>query len=96
VDSNPQIRQVVIDASAISHVDASAVQGIIELIKTLKDREIRFLIAEVVGPVRDSMFKTRLMEEIGFENIYLTLNDALESEGKLANRRKARAVQHND
>ncbi len=96
VDSNPQIRQVVIDASAISHVDASAVQGIIELIKTLKDREIRFLITEVVGPVRDSMFKTRLMEEIGFENIYLTLNDALESEGKLANRRKARAVQHND
>jgi len=96
VDSNPQIRQVVIDASAISHVDASAVQGIIELIKTLKDREIIFLIAEVVGPVRDSMFKTRLMEEIGFENIYLTLNDALESEGKLANRRKARAVQHND
>jgi len=96
IDSSPQINQVIIDASAISHVDATAVQGIIDLIKALKDREIRFFIAEVVGPVRDSMFKTRLMEAIGFENIYLTLNDALESESKLAHRRRARAVQHND
>lgn len=96
VEGNPQIKQVIIDASAISHVDASAVQGIIELIRTLNEHKIQFLIAEVVGPVRDSMFKTRLMEEIGFENIYLTLNDALESEGRLAHRRRARAVQHND
>ncbi len=96
IDGNPQIKQVVIDASAISHVDATAVQGIIDLIKALKDRDIRFLIAEVVGPVRDSMFKTRLMEEIGFENIYLTLDDALEPEGRSTSRRRTRAVQHND
>ena len=96
VEGNPQIKQVIIDASAISDVDATAVQGIIELIETLKERNISFLIAEVVGPVRDSMFKTRLMEEIGFENIYLTLNDALESEGRMVHRRRARAVQHNE
>ncbi len=95
IDRDFRIREVVIDASAISYVDASAIQGIIDLIEVLRTRGVRFLIAEVVGPVRDAMFKTRLMDEIGIENIYLTLNDALESEGLIAKRRRARAVQHN-
>ncbi|MEQ8240089.1 MAG: SulP family inorganic anion transporter, partial [Cyclobacteriaceae bacterium] len=77
LDKLPEVKYILLDASAISQIDASAVQGISDLIQGIKEREVTLVLTDVVGPVRDTLFKTGLLDEIGTENIFLTLNNAI-------------------
>jgi SulP family sulfate permease len=77
LEENPKINEVILDASAISQVDASAAQGIADLLETLQEKKIQLLLSDVIGPVRDTLHRTGLLSIIGEENIYLTLNDAI-------------------
>ena len=95
VEKHSEVNRVLLDASAISHIDASATQGLSDLVQTLDEKQVEVMIAGLVGPVRDSLHKTGLLQEIGEEHIFLTLNDALESLGQeesYAHREKA--LQH--
>mgnify|MGYP001799517813 CR=1 FL=1 len=76
--SAPSCDTVLIDASAISHLDASAIESLDRLIESLHDQQIRIEMAALVGPVRDTLFRTGLIQKIGEENIFLTLNNAIE------------------
>ncbi len=78
LEQNTGIGEIILDASPISYVDASGTQGLQDLIRSLKEKEILLTLTELVGPVRDTLFKTGLLKEIGEENVYLTINDALE------------------
>ena len=82
---------VLLDASAISYMDASAEAGLTSLIQSLKERQIRFEIASVVGPVRDALFRTGLIEEIGTSNVFLTLDEAIESSNGKSSRTSAQS-----
>ncbi|MEL7146287.1 MAG: sulfate permease [Bacteroidota bacterium] len=89
------LKLVVIDASAISQIDASACQELTGLVRTLHEKDIRLVLAEVVGPVRDTLYKTGLLSEIGMTNIFLTVHDALEASSESAEyTRRSRALQH--
>jgi len=87
------IKEVIIDASAISYVDATATEGLSDIIEKLEGKGIRLVLTEVIGPVRDSLFKTGRLQKISVQNIYLTLNDAMENRSApYENRNKA--IQH--
>ena len=93
LDQHRQIKEVILDSSAISYLDATAVQGLSEIMDGLEEKGIQLVLTEVVGPVRDVLFKTGLLQKIGIKNVYLTLNDALdEAGGKYEDREQA--VQH--
>ena len=77
--SEGRIDTIIIDASPISHVDATAYQGIKDLVDFLKESNIRLALADVIGPVRDMLQKTQLRKEIGDEHIFININEALES-----------------
>lgn len=96
IQKNPKIRQILVDASAISYVDATAVQGIADLLSDLQERKVTLIISDVVGPVRDAFFKTGLHETIGTRNIFLSLNDALDKQKKDTYINRDQAIQHND
>ncbi len=96
LSKNRKIKRVILDASAISYVDATAIQGISDLVGNLKEKGIDFLLSEVVGPVRDALFTTKLLDEIGTKNIFLTLHDAVESEHIENYEKREKAIQHND
>lgn len=70
---------IILDAGPMNYMDASAVDGLSDLLETLNSQQIRLLLSEVVGPVRDTLFKTGLMDKIGTESIFLNLNGAVES-----------------
>ncbi|MEM8967991.1 MAG: SulP family inorganic anion transporter, partial [Bacteroidota bacterium] len=77
LEENDKIKQVILDASAVSQIDASAAQGISDLLGTFQEKNIQLLLSDVIGPVRDTLHRTGLLGIIGEENIYLTLNDAV-------------------
>ncbi len=77
VEKNKEINTVIIDASPVSHLDATGAEGLHDLANQFKDQGIILKFADVVGPVRDTMYRTGLMEKIGEDNFYLTLHDAV-------------------
>ena len=92
--SNPALNDIIIDASAISYLDATAVEGLVDIVEKLNEKEIKLSLAEVVGPVRDVLFKTGLLQRIGVKNVFLTLNEALENETASTYENREIAIQH--
>ena len=87
----PACNTVLLDASAVSYLDASAIESLGKLILSLRKKGIRFEVASLVGPVRDILFKTGLIDLIGEENIFLNLQNAVEHMGQT---NKSIALQH--
>lgn len=79
LDEEPAINKIIIDAGPVSNLDATAAQGLRDLLAVLKAKEITLLLCDIIGPVRDVMHHTGLMDEIKRENIFLSLTDAVES-----------------
>ena len=77
LESNDRIDTIVLDAGPVSHLDATASQGIKDLLTDLAENNIEFLLCDVIGPVRDILQKTGLNEIIQKEHIFLDLNEAV-------------------
>lgn len=67
---------VVIDASSVAYVDATAVNGLRDLFFSLKEKDVDILFAEMRGPVRDAFYRNALIEE-DKEMFFLTTDDAV-------------------
>lgn len=90
---HPTIREVILDAASVSHLDATGLQGLTDLLKVFEEKGIKLVLTDVIGPVRDILHETGLLQVIGESNIYLTLNDAIESADADYPKRSA-AIQH--
>lgn len=77
INEQPQIDAIILDASPISHIDATAVYGLRDLVKNLQEKQVKLIVSEVIGPVRDIFHKTNLIELIGEENMFLDLEGAI-------------------
>lgn len=76
---NAKAKYVVIDASPVNHLDATAAEGLSDLLDDLNLLDMRLVFCEVKGPVRDKMKLVGLTDKIGSENFYLSLNEAVDS-----------------
>ena len=92
----PHVETLVLDAAAISQIDASAIEELSGLLHDLRKQGKTLLLTDVVGPVRDTLFKTGLIDQIGTANIFLTLNDALEAGHEKEYLRREDAIQHGE
>ena len=80
VDEQEQpLRLFVLDASSILDMDSSGLHALEEVIDHLRQHGIRFTISGVIGPIRDLLFKTGLMDKIGKENQFMSIRDAVKS-----------------
>ena len=73
------IQNIIIDAGPVSHIDITASEVLHTLLEELKKHNIRLILCDVIGPVRDTMKITGLTERIGNENLFLSLNEALDN-----------------
>ncbi len=72
-----KLKFVVLDASSVVHIDATGIIGLRDLIETLNEKGIRLLFAEVIGPVRDALYKNELVIGKHQETFFLTTDDAV-------------------
>jgi SulP family sulfate permease len=70
------VRAVVIDASSIHDIDISALTTLREVQRTLAARGIALHLAEVEGPVRDTLARSGFVHELGEDHFSLTVHDA--------------------
>lgn len=77
VKRKPAMKKLILDAQSISDVDSSGLDGLEDIVRTLNDLEIQFHMVNIIGPVRDKLFKSGLSHKIGLERIHDCIDDAI-------------------
>lgn len=64
-DSSEPLKAVIIDAAGINQLDSSAEKALRDIYEDYKNREIRFILAGPIGPVRDVLDRSGLRADLG-------------------------------
>ncbi len=72
------LKYVILNAEAINYIDSSALNMLNQVVKDLKQKNIELLIAGVIGPTRDILFSSGLIEQIGKGNLFVRTSEAFE------------------
>ncbi|WP_342394476.1 SulP family inorganic anion transporter [Myxococcus fulvus] len=75
--ASPPVREVVLDASAVYDLDVTAAEGLEKLRQELEDEGIVLVIADANAPLRGMLRRTGMMERLGEQNVYLTVEAAV-------------------
>ena len=68
---------VLVDASAISHIDTTGTDMLTELVSELAESDTEFLLARVTGPTRDTLRRSGLEDTLGSGRFYPTVRAAV-------------------
>ncbi len=77
VASNPQLKHLVLQCSAINVIDASALESLEAIDRRLRDSGVTLHLTEVKGPVMDRLKATRFLQEMSGK-VFLTHYQAVQ------------------
>lgn len=78
IDSHgDKLKLVVLDASAINSIDSTGLHMLNEMINDLDEKGIELYIASAIGPVRDSLKRSGILQAMGDTNFFFDLSDAI-------------------
>ena len=73
------LKGFVLNAEAIHYIDATATSQLITLFENLQKKGIRILIAGAIGPTRDRIFKSKLIDLLKNKNLFINTEDAVQN-----------------
>ena len=79
VKKGKDLKVIVLNAQSIYSIDSSAAKGLEEIVDDCHGRGIEFYMTEVIGPVRDKLRLTGLLDKIGENHFKMRCQDALDS-----------------
>ena len=72
-------KNLIINCAVISRIDSTGLHYLRLLIERLARRDIRLILVNLRGPVRDLLASCGLEERVGLENYFLSVSDAVRS-----------------
>lgn len=87
---------VILDAHTINDLDTTGLYALEQLHEKLTSRKIDLYLSGVIGPVRDILYNSGLMQKMGAESYFLSIQDAIKHYQGTGDRRSwdFPAVQH--
>ncbi len=76
-EKGEDLRLIIIDAEVISNIDSSGVFALNELLKKYNSRGIKIYFTNIKGPLRDAFAKSGLIKQIGVENCFMSIQEAV-------------------
>ncbi|HEY8555448.1 MAG TPA: sulfate permease [Burkholderiales bacterium] len=76
---HPEVEHVVLVASAINHIDSSALEGLERLIAGLREAGVTVHLAEVKGPVLDALERAGLPARMAPGRVFFRTSEAVEA-----------------
>jgi SulP family sulfate permease len=73
----PVLKYIILNAEPINYIDSSAASMLERIILDLRHRDIHFLIAAAIGPTRDILYSSGIVDILGEENLYVQTIDAV-------------------
>ena len=68
---------VILDAHTINDLDTTGLYALEQLYTKLRQRRIDLYLTGMIGPVRDFLYRSGLMQEMGVESHFLSIQDAI-------------------
>ena len=73
----PSLRGVILNAEPINYIDSTAASMLISVIGELHNRNIQFYIVGAIGPTRDIIFNSGIVEVLGKDFLYVRTKEAV-------------------
>ena len=71
------LRAVILDGHTINDLDTTGLYSLEQLHEKLRHRGVAFYLTGMIGPVRDVLFRSGLMQRMGVESHFLSIQDAI-------------------
>lgn len=71
------LKLIIINAESMSSMDSTAVEMMEELIRQYRSDGIKFNLVAVIGPVRDTLYKSGLIHIVGEQNLFVHVHEAV-------------------
>lgn len=72
------IKAVIINSDSINNLDSSAIHTLDDMITDFKNQGIQVMFTGVKGPVRDAMVKADMIDKVGKENFFMSVQSAVD------------------
>lgn len=93
---NDKIELILIKAESINSIDSTSLKVLEEFFQGLQKQNIKIYFSGVIGPVRDLFYKTKFIETIGEDSLFLNSKGAIdEFQNETPDQNKDFAKQHN-
>ncbi|UWX55650.1 sodium-independent anion transporter [Maribacter litopenaei] len=74
----PDLKAVILNAEAITYIDATAADVLSKLIHEIHEMGLQFYIAGAIGPMRDIIFTTNIINELQKEFLFVKTKEAVD------------------
>lgn len=82
------IKAVIINSDSINNLDSSAIHTLDDMITDFKNQGIQVMFSGVKGPVRDAMVKADMIDKVGKENFFMSVQSAVDRHNTQNHERK--------
>ena len=72
-----RLRAVILDGHTINDIDTTGLYALEQLFEKLESRGLSLYLTGMIGPVRDTLYRSGLMERMGVESHFLSIQDAI-------------------
>ena len=76
-DKGVELKYIILNSECINHIDSSAINMLRQTISELKEDNIKFIFSGTIGPVRDIIFKSKLIDVIDKKMMFSRVEKAM-------------------
>jgi SulP family sulfate permease len=91
-EAHEPISSIILDASSISRLDSSGEAALSEMLDEYQERSVALYICGAIGPVRDVLERSGLLDKLGNRGRCLSVHEAVFMTGAAAEHEKSSAV----
>lgn len=73
-----KLKGIILVARGITYIDSSGLSMLQAMVKSFKQKGVRFMVAGAIGPARDILHKSQLDQIIGKDNFFAKTSDAVD------------------
>ncbi|MET2986592.1 SulP family inorganic anion transporter [Aureibaculum conchae] len=78
LEKGDDLKLIIIDAEVINNIDSSGIAALNDLLRKYNGRGIKIYFTSIKGPVRDAFTKSGLVNRIGAENCFMSIQEAVD------------------
>ena len=79
IEKGHKLKLIIIDGESINSIDSSGVYMLSDVITKYKSLDIDIAFTGMKGPVRDVLDKSGIMKKIGYQNCFLSIQEAVDA-----------------
>lgn len=78
-EKGKDLKLIIIDGESINSIDSSGIHMLEDVLQTYESMRIKLFFTGIKGPVRDALERSGFMAKIGYENCFMSIQEAVDA-----------------